>query len=162
MRKKTCINCRNYKEGVCAKDNLGTWSHECCGDYEYFLTDRERFMLKEALHHHIYRYLLSNTAGRHDPVERAERHSEIAGILVAFIRCGKYHDTKHFEIRKEIHDYLAEILTDRMDEVIGFPLNTVPIDYEELVNKFFAVIEDHLRDIERIVKSIEVELDKED
>lgn len=51
----------------------------------------------------------------------------------------------------EVHDYLAEILTDRMDEVIGFPIHEKIYDYDEYVQRFFDVIVQHIGDIERII-----------
>ena len=119
------------------------------------VTKRERFMLFEALDFTIHRYLLANTYGREDGHEKAQRHMEISGILVGFIRCQRYDEIRHFHIMKEVHDYLAEILTDRMDEVIGFPIFERPHDYDELVKKFFNVIMNNIDKIEKIVKDSE-------
>ena len=80
---------------------------------------------------------------------------EISGILVGFIRCLRYDEIRHFHIMKEVHDYLAEILTDRMDEVIEFPIFERPRDYDELVKKFFNVIMNNIDKIEKIVKDSE-------
>jgi hypothetical protein len=125
------------------------------------ITKREKFMLSEALDFPIHRYLLANTYGREDPIERANRHMEISGIIVGFIRCKKYHEIFHFSIMKEVHDYLAEILTDRMDEVIGFPVFERPHNYDELVEKFINVIFNYMDDIDKIVKEAEKELKHE-
>lgn len=119
------------------------------------LTKREKFMLAQALDFPIHRYLLANTYNREDPCERAERHMEISGIIVGFIRCQKYHEIFHFKLMKEVHDYLAEILTDRMDEVIGFPVFEKPKDYNELVKKFIDVIIDYMDDFKKIIKEAE-------
>lgn len=108
-------------------------------------------MLFQALNYEIQRYLLSCTFGREDSCEKASRHINISNIILAFINAKPYNIKDH-EVAKEIHDYLAEILTDRMDEVIGFPLDRRPYDYDELVNKFFNVIIDHIDSIEKIVK----------
>ena len=115
------------------------------------LTKREKFMLFQALNYEIHRYFLSCTFGREDSNEKAERHINISNIILSFINAKPYNIKEH-EASMEIHDYLAEILTDRMDEVIGFPLDRRPYDYDELVNKFFNVIIDHIDNIERIVK----------
>ena len=64
----------------------------------------------------------------------------------------KYNEIKHFEIMHEVHDYLAEILTDRRDEVIDFPIDRKIYDYDEYVNKFFNVIINKINEIEKIVK----------
>ena len=53
----------------------------------------------------------------------------------------------------EVHDYLAEILTDRMDEVIGFPIYDKRPDYDELVIRFMNVILDNLGNIEIMIKN---------
>lgn len=119
------------------------------------ITNRERFMLFQALNFPIHRYLLANTHGREDGNEKAQRHMEISGILVGFIRCQEYDEIRHFHIMKEVHDYLAEILTDNMDKVIGFPVFKRPHNYNELTQKFFDVIINHLDKIEEIVKETE-------
>ena len=115
------------------------------------ISRRERFMLFQALEHEIHRYLMSNTYGREDGCEKAERHINISSILVGFILCEKYSNRKHIELMMEVHDYLAEILTDRMDEVIGFPVYEKIYDYDEYAQKFFDVIVKHIGDIERII-----------
>jgi len=114
------------------------------------LTKREKFMLFQALNYEIHRYLLSCTFGREDSCEKASRHINISNIILAFLNAKPYNIKDH-EVSMEIHDYLAEILTDRMDEVIGFPLDRRPYDYDELVNKFFNVIIDHMDQIKNIV-----------
>ena len=114
------------------------------------LTKREKFMLKEALDFSIHRYLLSNTYGREDGHERAMRHMEISQIIVSFILCEKYH-FKYHKSAKGIHDYLSEILTNRMDKVIGFPVFEKPYDYDEYVDLFFERIIEHIDEIEKIV-----------
>ena len=116
------------------------------------LTKREKFMLFQALEFEIHRYLMSNTFGREDGNEKAERHMNISRILVSFILCTKYIEFKHFEIMHEVHDYLAEILTDRMDEVIGFPIYNKRPDYDNLVLKFFNIIIEHIAEIEKLIK----------
>lgn len=116
------------------------------------VTKRERFLLFQLLEHEIHRYLLSCTFDRQDPCERAERHINISNTLVSFINARKFNQIKDHETAHEIHDYLAEILTDRMDEVIGFPIDSRPYNYDELVYKFFNVIIEHINEIQSIVK----------
>ena len=118
------------------------------------LTKREKFMLFQALEFEIHRYLMSNTFGREDPIEKAERHMNISRILVGFVICTKYIELKHFEIMHEVHDYLAEVLTDKMDEVIDFPIYEKIYDYDEYVLKFFNVIIDHINEVEKLIKDI--------
>ena len=116
------------------------------------ITKRERFLLFEALEHYIHRYLMSCTYGREDGNEKAEQHLKISSILVSFILLKKYNERKHFEAQIRVHDYLAEILTDRMDEVIGFPLDRRIYNYDEYVNRFFCVIVDNLDEIKKIIQ----------
>lgn len=115
-------------------------------------TKREKFLLFQALDFDIQRYLMSCTFGREDGNEKAERHLIISQALVSFILLKKYNEIKHFEVMLEVHDYLAEILTDRLDEVIDFPIDRRIYNYDEYVNKFFNVIIDNINEIEKIVK----------
>ena len=124
------------------------------GNYFMVLTKHEKYMLSEALDFAVHRYLLANTCGREDGHEKALRHMEISGIIVGFIRCERYHEVWHFQIMKEVHDYLAEILTDKMDEVIGFPIFERPNDYNDLTKKFIDVIISHMNELEKIVKML--------
>ena len=121
------------------------------------VTKRERFMLFQALEWEIHRYLMSNTYGREDGVERAQRHMNISAIILSFITVKKYHEIHDFQKMKIIHDYLAEILTDRMDEVIGFPIKKEIHDYDEYVWRFFNVVIEHINDIEKLVKNYKEE-----
>ena len=96
----------------------------------------------------IHRYLLANTYDRLDGNEKYERHKNISVILYEFLTCKKYHEIYDFPKMRNIHDYLAEILTDRMDEVIGFPIYEKIYDYDELTERFFEVIINNLDEIE--------------
>jgi hypothetical protein len=54
---------------------------------------------------------------------------------------------------KKVHDFLADILTNRLDEAIGFPLD-IPLygsDYDPFVKNFFQKIVDNMDKIEKIV-----------
>ena len=112
------------------------------------LTKKERFMLFRAMEFEIHRYLLVNTYGRLDGNEKYERHKNISVILYEFLTCKKYNEIYDFPKMRNIHDYLAEILTDRMDEVIGFPIYEKIYDYDELTERFFEVIINNLDEIE--------------
>jgi hypothetical protein len=112
------------------------------------ITKKERFMLFRAMEFEIHRYLLANTYGRLDGNEKYERHKNISVILYEFLTGKKYNEIKDFSKMRNIHDYLAEILTDRMDEVIDFPIYEKPYDYDELTQRFFYVIINHLDEIE--------------
>jgi hypothetical protein len=118
------------------------------------ITKREKFLLRKELDFHINRYLMANSCQRLDGCEKADHHIAISKILVGFITCDARKE-KSSPVWKNVHDYLADILTDRMDEVIGFPIHTPLYGdmYTPLAEKFFSVIINHLSDIERIVDS---------
>lgn len=106
-------------------------------------------MLKKVLDFPIHRYLLSNSCDRLDGYEKAMVHQEISQLVFEFIACKLYtvHDCR---VVKKIHDYLAEILTDRLDEVIGFPITTPWDPYDETCpNLFFDTIIDHINEIKQ-------------
>lgn len=116
------------------------------------ITDREKFLLKKQLDFHINRYLMANSCQRLDGAEKAEHHIAISKILVGFITCDEVKQ-ECSPIWRNVHDYLADILTDKMDEVIGFPIYT-PLygdAYAHLAEKFFSVIINHLIEIEQLV-----------
>lgn len=85
----------------------------------------------------IGRYLMSNAHGRWNGAEKALYHRELCKFYVASVRgfddeglvdlCG--------EDFKAVHKSTQQ-LTDRMDEVIGFPLDSAP-DYAKLEPLFF-------------------------
>lgn len=113
------------------------------------MTKREKVLLYSILKFDIIRYLLSNTHGRHDPVEKADRHMEISGIIFSYIFAREYNELKDWPIMMKIHDYLAEILTDKLDEAIGFPIykESHEIDYDEYAKRFFNFIVENMNNI---------------
>ena len=85
----------------------------------------------------IHRYLMSNAKGRWDGAEKAHRHIELTTFYVAAVR-GVARDDVRMDFDddfKAVHDH-TQALTDNLDEVIGFPLETDP-DYDTLAPKFF-------------------------
>ena len=114
------------------------------------ITEREKFLLRKEMDFHIHRYLMANSCQRLDGAEKADRHIKISKLLVEYITTDAQ---KVYDLWKPVHDYLADILTDRMDEVIGFPINK-PLygdDYDLLAEKFFSVIIEHMPKIEQVV-----------
>ena len=108
---------------------------------------RINHMLWLLMDRHVRRYLLVNTRGREDGGEKAEHHIRMSYIYVAsrmgtsidlapritFKRAGLYSETLY----KHIHDR-TQVLTNHMDEVIGFPLEEgVRPNYPELAPLFF-------------------------
>ena len=85
----------------------------------------------------IGRYLMSNAHGRWNGAEKALYHRELCKFYVAAVRgfddeglvdlCGEDFNAVHKSTQQ---------LTDRMDEVIGFPLDSAP-DYAKLEPLFF-------------------------
>lgn len=86
----------------------------------------------------IERYLMSNAEGRWDGAEKATRHREMCGFYVAVTQGIEVHDAHrlHPDICKAVHK-ATQVLTDNLDEKIGFPLKGRP-DYDDLFPKFFS------------------------
>lgn len=131
------------------------------------LTDREKWALKYMIDFNIYRYMMCNAFNREDGAEKADNHIKISKILVQFITCKGGELCRNSEPQEvlvawlAVHDYLAKILTDRMDEVIGYPIgvNMYGDDFRKYADKFFDVIIDHFDEIVEIVnKTLENEL----
>lgn len=122
------------------------------------LTKREIWMLHYLLDFHCIRYMMCNSKGRFDGSERADIHIGIARVLCNFILCEgtpRNEDTYNVnECTMKVHDYLADILTDRMDEVIGYPIDRqlYADDFDEYAKKFFNVILNHISEINDLIK----------
>lgn len=117
------------------------------------LTKREVWALHKLIDFDIARYLMANTHGREDGAEKADRHIKISEILAGFLFAdGDWHKTNAATMK--VHDYLADILTDRMDEVINFPIDR-PIygsDYNQYRDAFFKVLVDNIDGIYKVAK----------
>lgn len=114
------------------------------------LTDREKWALRQLLDFDIRRYLMANSVQRLDGAEKADRHIKISKTLCRFVLCDN--EDYMFDV---VHDFLADVLTDRMDEVIGFPIHT-PLygdAYDSLADKFFEVVVNYFDEIEKIIKA---------
>ena len=115
------------------------------------LTKREIWALHTLLDRHIARYLMANTFGREDGIEKGEEHWEISRVLGGFVLA----DTSRRKAEAAsmgIHDYLAEILTDRMDEVIFFPTDKMIVgtDYDQFRDAFFDTL---IKNMDGIIKA---------
>ena len=110
------------------------------------ITKREKVLLYMLLENDVHRYLLANTYGRLDGSEKAERHLKISEIVFSFIFQKKYMYGRDHDFIMRIHNSLAEILTDRLDEVIGFPIKEESwnIDYFDYCKRFVNVIIDNM------------------
>ena len=112
------------------------------------LQDRHDHLLWVLMEFDIHRYLMSNTEGRCDGAEKAERHINLSNYYVASVRLcdicrasrraiadGRGEQGEIDELVWKVHNH-TQALTSYMDEVIGFPLTGRP-DYDDLSPKFF-------------------------
>lgn len=116
------------------------------------VTRREKTLLWKLLEFDIYRYLMANSCHRLDGNEKAQRHINISKTIVGYIT-GDVENEDNEDFWLPIHDYLADILTNKMDVVIGFPINK-PIygnEYDEYAEKFFDVIIENMDDIANVI-----------
>lgn len=93
----------------------------------------------------INRYLMANADGRWDGAEKAQRHGELCDFYLYVFSKGSLEDLNHYdrfdvltENRRKLHRATQDGLTDRLDEVIGFPIKGRP-DYDSLAPAFFEV-----------------------
>jgi len=107
------------------------------------LSDREKFLLYDKLKPFIHRYLIANSCNKLDGKAKSDNHVAISQILVDFIFCN--HHTSHIpEVWRAVHSILKDVLTDRLDETIGFPIfKPLSIDTSPLCEKFFTIIVDN-------------------
>lgn len=87
----------------------------------------------------VMRYLMCNANGRWDGAEKAHRHDELCRFYVAAIRGVSLEGARreYEDDYQLVHEH-TQLLTDNLDEAIGFPLESTP-DYDVLGPKFFEV-----------------------
>lgn len=111
---------------------------------------KEKIRLMELLMMPVYRYLHANEFEKWDGAEKAAQHMKISTKILEFLGID---EGDYIDQAKIIHDYLRDVLTDRMDEVIGFPIER-SIDTGErnaLISKFVDVVWDNLETIKKII-----------
>jgi len=116
------------------------------------MTKKEKFLLSKLLSFDVDRYLMANSCQRLNGFEKAERHINIATIIHEYIKCKTFQVEDNNEMMI-IHNFLGENLTDKMDKVIGFPINT-PLygtDYDDLNRKFIKTIFQLMPEIEKLL-----------
>ena len=121
------------------------------------LTKREEWALRYLLDFPVVRYMMCNSKGRMDGAEKADNHIEISQNICMFILSeGRPRHERTPKVRQctmVVHDYLAEILTDRMDEVIFYPYDKQmygdDFDYYKVL--FIDYIINHLDEIENVI-----------
>ena len=129
------------------------------------VSKREKHLLWIILNFDIHRYILANSFERNDGAEKADRHIKISKMICHYIMSdGGLYTIRNIEDEypvgwQDIHDYLADILTDRLDETIGMVLSRrmTHDEQDDCVRKFFDVIIDHMSDMEKIIKEIKSE-----
>ena len=100
------------------------------------LEKQNRHLLWLLMEFPIIRYLLSNTYGRLNGPEKAERHMDLCAIFIASKTFCSIDNASWNEFFMKIHD-ATRALTDHMDKEIGFPIYERPEDYDESSRKFF-------------------------
>lgn len=92
---------------------------------------------------YVNRYLMANAHGRRDGAEKAEQHQNLCERFIAVYFCVSRDDVRmEYEAQyQDVHTATQDALTDRLDEVIGFPLDSRP-DYDTLAPVFFDVFHD--------------------
>lgn len=117
---------------------------------KFVLTKRDIWFLHYLLDFPIIRYMMCNARNRHDGAEKADVHFEISSKLAMFLLCeGTQRDNDSvniFNTKIPIHDFLATVLTDSMDEVIGYPIDKdlYSEDFAFYGERFFNVVVSYL------------------
>jgi len=109
--------------------------------------------LRTALDFDIGKYLRANSINELNGSEKAERHMRISKTICGFIFNVKPQDRYNYMVSGSwlaVHDYLADVLTDRMDEVIKFPVFEPLYDIDTYKDRFFQVIVDKLPEIKTV------------
>jgi hypothetical protein len=126
---------------------------------ETTLTHEQRYALKKALDFDITRYLKVNSINSINGSERSDRHVNISKTICCFIFNVKLNDKYNHMVTGSwlaVHDHLANILTDRMDEVIGFPVFEPLYDVDTYKERFFDVIINNMSEIKEVaIKSVD-------
>lgn len=100
--------------------------------------------------------MMCNALGRADGAEKADVHLRISEALCKFVLCEGTPGEDTYNVNEcihPVHDYLADILTDRMDQVIGYPIyrQLHSDDFDHYARLFFNVIVAHMPDIEKLI-----------
>jgi len=102
-------------------------------------TLREKHLLWILMERYINQYLIACTSGRENGTMKSYLHIELVTIAVSAIELCPL-DAVEVGDEETLFGRLhtkTQKLTDYMDEVIGFPLNSIP-DYDDMSKKFFA------------------------
>lgn len=117
------------------------------------LTQEQLQQLKNALDFDIREYLKVNSIRWLDGEKKADIHMNISKIICRHIFDVQSHDYANYKVNGSwvaVHDHLADVLTDRMDEVIGFPVFEPLYDIDTYKERFFNVIANNIDKIGKI------------
>lgn len=133
---------------------------------QQILTKREIYALWMMTNYDIHRYVMCIVRGE---VERSMRHWHMSAVIAAFIDCedGEYvlRNLESNTMSKcAVHEWLAENLTDFLDEKIGLPLSdedpithkTKYIDYGLFTFRFFRYIIQNFSSLIEYVKNYDL------
>lgn len=116
-------------------------------------------MLHYMLDFPLHRYIMCNAKGREDGSEKADVHLEISRKISAFILCEgnqRFQDTRNIRnTEMAVHDFLAELVTDCLDESIGMDLtrSLYGDDFTLYAERFFKVIIFYLDEISDVISN---------
>lgn len=102
------------------------------------LTDKQRFRHTcwMGMEFDIHRYLMANAEGRQDGAEKAFNHIRLCCFMIsAYTLDPKDAVNSSHPLFKAVHTG-TQVLTDFLDDEIGFPVRGEP-KYDELAVKFF-------------------------
>lgn len=120
---------------------------------ETTLTQEQLHQLKISLDFDIKNYLIVNSIQWLDGGKKADIHMNISKTICRHIFDVQSHDYANYKVNGSwvaIHDHLADILTDRMDEVIGFPVFEPIYDIDLYKERFFNVIIENIDEMRKI------------
>lgn len=129
---------------------------------QLIMTKREKHLLWMILHRSMSRYILVNMPGR-EYEERADLHIFISKVLCHYILMdgGIWTfiglDDEYPKGLWEVHDWIAEHITDRMDEAIGFIIGREMTHEEQkqCTKKFFGLLCDSINEIAKVINQSE-------
>lgn len=124
---------------------------------QLIMTKREKHLLWMILNKSIHRYITLNMPGR-EYEERADLHIFISKVLCHYVLIdggiwtlmGVDENPKGLW---EVHDWIAQHITDRMDEAIGFIVGREMTHEErkQCTKKFFDLLCDSINEIAKVI-----------
>lgn len=122
------------------------------------MTKKEKHLLWMILNSSIHRYILVNMPGR-EYDQRADLHIFISKVLCHYILedggiwtlmgLEDEHPRGYFEV----HDWIADNITDNMDKTIGFVIGREMThgELKECTKRFFDLLCDHIDEIAKVI-----------